>query len=205
MRVWLLEVGVPVWLNLTTISAAVTVAAFIAEILKAFPRYSELRRSFLLISAGFFLGSIMTATSGIHLSVRGSDSPFELLMAICAGGATVFLLAAVFAEVTAKKTEYYSIMAGMVIAFLGLLAINAIYLSDTQSSTELGYDLTLAEKLLLADRASKNKDWDRSTYMLESALSALEADDPRAQILRKRLLELKRTQVDSDLTILNGS
>ena len=194
----------PSWLNLTSISAAFAVAAFIAEVLKAFPRYAELRRSFLLVSAGFFLGSILTAASGIRVAVAGSDSPFVLLMAICAVGTVIFLLAAVLTDVAEKKTEYYLVMAGTIAAFLGLLAINAIYSSDTHSSFvgEI-YDLTFSEKLVLADAARKAGNWERAAYMLESARDGLDGSDPRARALNARLDKIRKQQVDNDLAALN--
>ena len=194
----------PTWLNFTTISAAFTIAAFVAEVLKAFPRYSELRRGFLLVSGGFFLGSVLTAASGIQLRVAGSDSPFVLLMAICAVGTVVFLLAAVISESSNKKTEYYFVMGGLILAFLGLLIINAFYTSATHASVGVGgEELSFSEKMMLADAAQNRKNWERTGYLLESALTGLNDTDPRARAINDRLEKIKELQVAADMTTLN--
>lgn len=194
----------PSWLNLTSISAAITVAAFIAEVFKAFPRYAELRRAFLLVSGGFFLGSILTAASGIRIAVAGSDSPFVLLMVICAVGTVIFLLAAILTETPAKKTEYYLVMGGTIAAFLGLLVINSINSSGPLTSANLDYyDLTFSEKIILADAAQHSSNLERATYMVELALKGLDDADPRARALKTRLDRMRRQQVANDLSAMN--
>ena len=93
----------PTWLNFATISGAVTIVAFVVECLKAFPRFAELRRGFLLMSFGFFLGSLLTASSRSYIVLSPDGSPLVLLMAVCIVLALLFLFLAAISEIDARK------------------------------------------------------------------------------------------------------
>jgi hypothetical protein len=190
----------PDWLNLATISGAVTLVAFVVDALKAFPRYAELRRSILLFSFGVFVGSLITAASGFQILLSPDGSPLILLMAGCIGLGLLFLFLGVVAEKRERKNEFYGLTAFSVAGFLGLLFIYGMT-SAGGSTMTLG-ELTFREKVWLGEQALMNGDDERAIEILEDASTDLLSGDPRAPALARKISIAKKRQLSKDMRIV---
>jgi peptidoglycan/LPS O-acetylase OafA/YrhL len=192
----------PNWLNFATVSGAVTVIAFIAECLKAFPKFAEFRRGFLLVSFGFFVGSLLTASSGAMIVLSPDGSPLVLLMAICIGLALLFLFLAVMSEDDNRKGEFYGLLAFFVAGFLLLLAIYGMSRGGSGSSLDKS-DLSFREQVWLGERALTLGDDERAIQFWESASYYLPSEDPRVVALRKKIAAAKERQLSRDIQSVN--
>jgi peptidoglycan/LPS O-acetylase OafA/YrhL len=190
----------PSWLNFATVSGAVTVLAFVAECLKAFPKFAELRRGFLLVSFGFFIGSLLTASSGAMIVLSPDGSPLVLLMTICIALVLLFLFLAVMSENEGKKGEFYGLMALFIAGFLLLLLIYG--LSGTRGDTFTVGELSFREQVWLGERALAAGDDERAIELWEVASYSLPASDPRVATLRKKVASAKRHQISKDMEVI---
>ncbi|MCF2515864.1 hypothetical protein LVY65_12435 [Sphingomonas sp. G124] len=188
------------WLNLATVSGAITIVAFIAECLKAFPRYAEFRRGFLLVSFGVFVGSIITATSGLQIVLSPDGSPLALLMALCIGLGLVFLFLGVMAEMRNRKNEFYALSAFSVGGFLLFMFIYGM--SQAGGNTMTLGELTFREKVWLGEQALSKGDDERAIEMLEDAARDLTTGDPREVALAQKIQVAKKRQLQRDMEIV---
>lgn len=186
----------PDWLTFASVSGAVTILAFIAECLKAFPKFAEFRRGFLLISFGFFMGSLLTAISGAKILLSPDGSPLMLLMAGSIGLGLLFLFLGVMSERSDRKIEFYVLTAVSAAAFVFFLMIYGS--SGTGHSTTIG-ELSFAEKIWVGDHALASDQNERAIEVLEDASNDLPTGDPRAAVLAKKIKIAKERQLQRDM------
>jgi hypothetical protein len=187
------------WLNLSTISGFLTVVTFVIQIFDLVPKYAEFQRRLLLILVGFFSGSLLTAVTGIKIDLGSYGSPLMILMIGCVFSVATFLLLGVTTNNSERKTEYYFIMTGSGAIFFVFLLITGMTYSSPSFSSIQSSDLTFGEKIILADNSEKLGNFERSIAQLESAQFGLLDNDPRFDILRKRIERLNLEQVKRDL------
>lgn len=184
------------FVNLTTLSFLLAVVSFLVQVFDVFPRYRETRRDILLLTFGFFVGSLLSSLTGVSISIDGGGLTMGVAIAfviITIG----FLLAGIASDSRSRRHEHYTIasLSGLFLAFLIIPALD-----PPVSSSER---LSFAERLVLARHNIKAGQIDRAIYQMEWARGMLPAEDQRGEILYREIKALEKQQFDKEFESIN--
>lgn len=185
------------FVNLTTLSFFLAVVGFLIQVFDVFPRYRETRRDILLLTFGFFVGSLLSSLTGVSISIESGGLTTGLATAflIITSG---FLLAGISSDSRSRRHEHYTI------AMLSLGLFFAFLLSPAfQPSVSSRERLSFAERLVLARHNTKAGQIDRAIYQLEWARGMLPAEDQRGEILYREIKALEKQQFEKEFESIN--
>lgn len=167
-------------MNLAIPSFVIALVSITLQLFDAFPKHREARQAVVLMTLGFFVGTVSTTLMNAHYIITGSISASYILLFIVITAAVTFGLLAVFLNDPAKRD-----VASVVAACFGFGALATGFAVAMANSPAIER-MSLRDRLTLANTAEARGDWAEAISQLKTEEEILE-DDTLKQALQRRI------------------
>ena len=175
----------------TYITGIATILGLFLQIKDVFPQHRETRKNVIFTILGVFIGTLIVSFQGINITLAVPLSGLGLLVGAIIVVLFFVLMAAAFTSDNQKRDHLLGASFG--IGFLLCIILFGYFLS--QSPHLASQKITNDELLLLSDSNREKGNFEKSIYFLEKVKENLSSGDPRSEILKDKISELKKMQI----------
>lgn len=180
----------------TYITGLAGLLGLVLQFKDSFPEHRETRKAVVLLVLGIFVGSLISSARGLKIDLASSFTPFAMLITVCVALLAIIVLAALFSQ-DGKKSEQLFGAAGFGTFALLLLLLFGSMVNNIGLETDQSKTLTVDELLELSSNQLGRGNFDRALHFLEAAQERMGRNDPRYEVIERRIVEVKAKQVAS--------
>jgi len=192
----------------TFLSAIASVLSLILQLKDVFPAHRDTRKKLSILVLGCFIGSIFGVLQKVDFTISMSYNPLALLILIILIAVLLFLLVTaaigIFSKEPKRRGEAKELLfVGFIAAILFVFPFGGMALHGLWTSSSMN-DLTDAELVKMSNMCFENKNLERSLEFLERLNRRLTEDDPRKEMLQKRINKIKKDLYQLDFEKTKG-
>jgi hypothetical protein len=170
----------------TYLAGIASLLGLVLQLFDAFPEYREVRKTVFLIVLGTFVGTLLSTFQHVSFKIEFPLTGFNILIGISLLVISILAILACFTTEQTKRLEIFTaagigLLALMFVLFFGSLIIGATG-SKNINQDELNY---------LVDKNIGKGDINRAIEILEMIKNRLERKDPRYEVIKNKISELK--------------
>jgi len=173
------------------ITGIATLLGLFLQFKDVFPQHRETRKNVIFIILGVFIGTLIGIFQSINITLAVPLSGVHLLV----GGFIIVLFFVLIAAAFTSDNQKRSHLLGTSFGIGSLLFIILFGYFLSQSPNLASQKITNDELLLLSDSNREKRNFEKSIYFLEKVKENLSPGDPRSEILKGKIFELKKMQI----------